>query len=978
MVRIKKIANHAERQIISIYKRNSHRQAFSISAILLLFIMLAVLAPSVVIPVRAEGGVTIELHYNRPDGNYDGWDVWSWADGMDGSGYEFAETDGEMVATIPVTPGVTKIGFIVRQGGGSWTAKDVDKDQFIELPDVLRGTVRIYVESGVEGYTRVDGDDVVTGVLVMSAKYDNETEAVIVTTTGAVSGDPMEVFTVNGPDGAVAVTAAAESGTAQYALTVGKIDIYSSYTVTFDGTEYKINMPNIYSTKAFEDEYTYAGSDLGAAWTPEKTVFRVWAPTAGSVSVNLYQSGTAGTDDRIESIPMTADVNGTWVAEKEGDLNGVYYTYAVRLGDEIHEACDPYARTTGVNGRRAMVIDLDSTDPEGWETDANPNAGLTYNDAVIYEIHVRDLSMDESSGIQNAGKYLGFTETGTKTAGGAATGVDHMKELGVTHVHLLPVYDYGSVDETKLDEPQFNWGYDPVNFNVPEGSYSTDPYNGAVRVNEMKQMVQSLHLNGLSVVMDVVYNHVQSASDFCVNQIVPGYFTRISDTGVYSNGSGCGNDTASERSMVRKYIVDSVNYWADEYHIDGFRFDLVGLLDTNTINEIVETVHASHPDVIFYGEGWKMDTAMTKDLMLTATQTHSEFTPGFAFFSDNIRDALKGGVFDKNPGFVSGASGKETGLKQDFLGLPSWSKTPAQTVNYVSCHDNNTLIDRLTLSRPDASREDLVRMNNLAAAFYMTSQGIPFMQAGEEMLRSKPNADGTLNENSYNAPDEVNSLQWDTLDEPEYAAVFEYYKGLIAFRKAHAALRLTNAEDVQASVTAVEGMPKQTLAFEVKGGVNGETSDGIYLIFNASEEAQEVTLPAGNKWDVYINGEKAGTEPIETVSGTVTVEPISAMVLLKGEAESGADSDAAEEKSGSEASSAADSGAGSDGDSELTSGAGSDAASGDSSGAAAEAASAEAGKSGIGVAWLAVIVVLAVAVIGGIAAFGKRGKKEKK
>ena len=854
-----------------------------LSAALALCVTLALMSSCIPAVFAASNGVTIALHYHRPDEAYDGWDVWAWADGQDAAGYEFTEVDGEFVATIPVKAGVTRVGFIVRSGGNNWSAKDIDADQFIELPDVLRGTVHIYVESGVEGYTRVDGEDVVTGVLISSAKYDYDAGIVIVTATGPVKGELKEVFTVSGADGEHIISDAAETGANTYSLTVEGLDLNQSYTLIFDGTEYKINMPNIYSTESFEEEYTYGGSDLGANWSSDKTVFRVWAPTAESVSVRLYESGTEGTDDLIETLPMTPDVNGTWLAEKSGDLNGTYYTFEVNVGGNVNEACDPYARTTGVNGKRAMVIDLDSTDPEGWAEDKNPNADLGVNDAIIYELHVRDLSSDPSSGIENVGKFLGLTETGTKTAGGTATGIDHIKELGVTHVHLLPVYDFGSVDETRLDEPQFNWGYDPVNYNVPEGSYSTDPYNGAVRVSEMKQMIKAMHDNGLSVVMDVVYNHVQSATEFCFNKIVPDYFSRISENGVYSNGSGCGNDTASERSMVRKYIVDSVKYWTDEYHIDGFRFDLVGLLDTQTINELVEAVHAERPDVIFYGEGWTMTTAVTKENVEMATQQNSRKTPGFAYFNDTIRDALKGSVFDRGAGFVSGDYNKGASVGICFLGKPIWCKSPTQSVNYASCHDNNTLIDRIALSRVDASREDLIKMNNLAAAIYMTSQGIPFMQAGEEMLRTKVNDDGSFNENSYNASDAVNSLKWSTLDEKEYSDVFEYYKGLIAFRKAHPALRQSDADSVRDTVTQVNGLPKGVLAFEIAAGANGDSAEGMYLIFNASEEAQSISLPEGS-WNVYINGEKAGTDAIENVSGTATVDPISALVLIRGEA----------------------------------------------------------------------------------------------
>lgn len=654
------------------------------------------------------------------------------------------------------------------------------------------------------------------------------------------------------------------------------------YTILFEGNEYPITMPNIYSTEKFEKEFTYSGSDLGATYTPEKTTFRVWAPTADTVTLNLYGSGTPDTDDLVEQLPMTAGVNGTWIVEKEGDLNGTYYTYLVSVGGNENESCDPYARTTGVNGKRAMILDLASTDPDGWENDTNPNAGMAYNDAVIYELHVRDLSSDESSGIQNAGKFLGLTETGTTTASGIPTGLDHMKDLGITHVHLLPVCDYASVDETQSDKPQFNWGYDPENYNVPEGSYSTDPYNGAVRVAEMKQMVKVLHDNQISVIMDVVYNHVYNASDFCVNQIVPGYFSRICEDGTYSNGSDCGNDTASERSMVRKYIVDSVKYWADEYHIDGFRFDLVGLIDTETINEVVTEVHKTHPDVIFYGEGWTMDTAVTKDGYKMTTQPNSTDVPGFAFFSDTLRDALKGHVFyTTRKGYVSGAADLADTIKGCFLGQAGdWCTTPAQSINYASCHDNMTLLDRITRSTPGVSEADRIRMNNLSAAIYMTAQGIPFLQAGEEMLRTKIDASGGFVENSYNSPDSVNSIKWDTLEDETYQNVYNYYKGLIAFRKAHAALRLTNAADVNANITSVDGLDDNVLAFRINGGVNGETSDGIFVIFNPNSAETYVALPDG-AWDICVNADHAGTDALVTVAGSVSVEPISAMVLVK-------------------------------------------------------------------------------------------------
>lgn len=642
-------------------------------------------------------------------------------------------------------------------------------------------------------------------------------------------------------------------------------------------------MSDFYVTDKFEKEYTYMGNDLGAVWTKEKTFFRVWAPTADEVKLNLYASGDADAEDLTEQLVMKPDVQGTWIAEKEGNLNGIYYTYLVKVEGNWQEACDPYARTTGVNGNRAMVLDLASTNPSGWETDADPHAGAAITDAVIYELHVRDISSHESSGISHAGKFLGLTECGTKTKGGMATGLDHMKELGITHLHLLPVYDYGSVDETRMDEEMFNWGYDPVNYNVPEGSYSTDPYDGAVRVKEMKQMVKALHDNGISVIMDVVYNHVHSAEEFCFNRIVPGYFSRMDADGNYSNGSECGNDTASERNMVKKYIVDSVAYWADEYHIDGFRFDLVGLIDIETINGVIAEVHKKHPNVIFYGEGWKMETAMVKKGYKLTTQENSTETPEFAFFCDTLRDALKGRVFFPNEkGYVSGADGLEKTIEGCFMGqAPDWCQKPSQSVNYASCHDNMTLIDRIVNATPEASWEEQIRMNNLAAAIYMLSEGIPFMQAGEEMLRSKKKADGSFEENSYASPDSVNNLKWNQLEEAQYRKVYEYYRGLIAFRKAHKALHLATAEEVNANVVPVKGLDKHVTAFRINGGVNGETAKHIFVIFNAGNTKTEVLLPAGT-WKVCINGELAGTETIETITtGKAVVAPISAMVLVQ-------------------------------------------------------------------------------------------------
>lgn len=717
--------------------------------------------------------------------------------------------------------------------------------------------------------------------IVFKSLFYNEKKGIVALIDREVEGEPESVFKVQDGDGNdVAFTKiTVVAGTNLTFVFSTPLDATKEYYVLYGNVKQAVQMPSPYSTDGFESKYTYDGEDLGATYESSKTTFKVWAPTAESVKVNLYESGDPEADDLIESVEMNLTEKGVYVLEKSGDLNKKYYTYTVVIKGEEKEACDPYARTTGVNGKRAMVIDLDSTNPDGWDADVNPNAGSLITDAVIYELHLRDISVDESSGITNKGKYLGLTEVGTVTADGNKTGLDYIKDLGVNYVHILPMYDYGSVDESKLDEPQFNWGYDPVNYNVPEGSYSTDPYHGEVRVQEAKKMVKSLHDNGISVIMDVVYNHVYNAEEFCFNNIVPGYFSRISDSGVYSSGSGCGNDTASERSMVRKYIVDSVKYWADEYHIDGFRFDLVGLIDVTTINEIIEEVHKTHPDVIFYGEGWDMKTQTTKNVKL-ATQSNASMMPEFAFFNDYFRDSVRGGNNGSSAGYGTGEESKYLQVSKMLQGRTTWSTTPTQIINYAACHDNYTLYDKIGLSYPNASIDEKASMTKLTASITIMSQGVPFIHNGEEILRTKTNEDGSINSNSYNSSDDVNAIKYSTLENEVYVDTYNYYKGLIAFRKAHAGLRMTTSQMVEENFTVMENTPNGVVACVIAGGANGEASDGIYMVFNATDNDVTVDLPEG-VWNVYVNAEKAGVEPISSETGSVTVKAMSCMILSK-------------------------------------------------------------------------------------------------
>ncbi len=826
--------------------------------------------------------ITVNLHYLRSDDKYDGWNVWFWTD-SDGKSYNFDESkkdDDGVVTTITVAPETMQLGFIVRLN--EWESKDTDGDRFVDLAEVISGTVDVYVTSGEEDFKVVKGDDVQTGISVFEVHVNDDYQTVEFKVSSELSQKDVEKIKILDGDlkemETTEISMDKKKGTAKIKDTFDK---KGTYYVSLDGgSPVQATMPDIYSTEEFESEYTYDGNDLGATWSKDATTFKLWAPTADAVSVNLYKEGEAGKDDKIETVEMEKGDKGVWSVEKSGDLNGVYYTYTVQVDGKENEACDPYAKTTGVNGNRAMVIDMTSTNPEGWDEDVRPNTDLKITDAFIYELQVRDLSSDESSGITNVGKFLGLTETGTTTPSGVSTGLDHMKELGITHVHLNPVYDFATVDESKLDSEQYNWGYDPKNYNVPEGSYSTDPYHGEVRVEEFKQMVETLHQNGISVVLDVVYNHTYSGEDYCFNQIVPGYFHRISENGVWSNGSGCGNDVASERAMVSKYIVDSVTYWAEEYHIDGFRFDLVGLTDVDTINAIRASLDEIDPSIIMYGEGWSMDTQTTKEGVKLATQTNAENMPGMALFSDNIRDAVKGSVFEATePGYVNGdVTGTYSTIMKSAEGKPGWSATASQVINYVSCHDNLTLWDKINSTSADKTLEERTKQNLLAASIVYTSQGTPFILAGEEMLRSKVKDDGTFDENSYSSPDSVNSIKWSSLDDENTKMVYEFYKGLIAFRKAHPALQMESTTTEQIEFYN-QGDNKGVIAYQIEPEAAG-ASGNVFVIYNPLENDVTVTLPEG-KWDVYVKGQKAGNEVLETVSGDVSVESVSCMVLVK-------------------------------------------------------------------------------------------------
>lgn len=635
------------------------------------------------------------------------------------------------------------------------------------------------------------------------------------------------------------------------------------------------------------DYEVYTGNDLGAVYSPKMTRFKVWAPEAESVKLNLYKQGEG--DNLIDQHIMKKSANGTYVFEKQGDCNGIYYTYTVVNHGEEQEAVDPYTKAAGVNGQRGMVINLAKTNPQGFEMDGYRNPEHI-TDAIIYEGSVRDFTMDESSGVFHNGKFLGLTEANTTNHFGEATALDYISGLGVTHVQILPAFDFETVDE-KNQKAQYNWGYDPDNYNVPEGSYAVSPYDGAVRIQEMKQMVLALHSRGIGVIMDVVFNHTYRRDDSNLQKIVPGYYYRSDETG-YTNGSGCGNEVASDRPMVQKLIVDSLIYWAKEYHIDGFRFDLMGVLDIDTMNVIAERLKEIRPDIYLYGEGWNGGPSSLAEEK-RAFKASAKKMPGIGMFNDDIRDTIKGSVFyDDHLGFVNGGTHLENALRYgitgavahpqvdyDAYGSKPWAKEPGQSINYVSCHDNYTLWDKLSVSCPEASEEKKKAMNRLCAAIVFTSQGVPFIQAGEEFLRSKPLPEKKgFAENSYNMPDTVNSIKWDNIH--EYPDMIAYYKGLMALRKAHPVFRMQSEVEMTHNLCFLSDTPENVVAYLLKGKGADDTPENILVIFNGNDEEILYNLPEG-KWKILVDDKTAGADGKKNISEKTDVEPLSALVLEK-------------------------------------------------------------------------------------------------
>lgn len=622
------------------------------------------------------------------------------------------------------------------------------------------------------------------------------------------------------------------------------------------------------------------------------TYFTLWAPTAEAVRLFIYPTGEGGVAD-VE-YDMSKSIAGKWTKSLDGNLVGKFYTFQVKVnGRWLDETPGIFCKATGVNGLRAAIIDMKKTDPEGWEDDRRPEL-KDFSDIVLYELHHRDFSMDGMSGMKNKGKFVALTERGTKNAEGLSTGIDHLKELGVTHVHILPSCDFGSVDE-KHPEHSYNWGYDPVNYNVPEGSYSTDPYTPSVRIKEFKQMVMALHQVGIRVVLDVVYNHVFDVASSPFERTVPGYFFRHRTDGSLADGSGCGSETASDRPMMRKYMVESVLYWVKEYHVDGFRFDLMGIHDIETMNAIREAVNAIDPSVFIYGEGWAASSPAMPEERL-AMKINTNRLNGIAAFCDELRDGLRGSWGnDKEGAFIINRQGHEESVKFGIVGAiehpqidytkinyskAPWANEPTQMISYVSCHDDLCLADRIktTLAYKGASKKvadvdeaELVRLHKLAETAVLTSQGVPLIWCGDEFLRDKKGV-----RNSYNSPDSVNAIPWQL--KTLYKEVFDYISHLINIRKEHKAFRMGSADMVRRNL---EFLPtkKNVIAYKLNGTAVGDSWNTIVVILNSNKSASKVFVPQGEFTVVCKDGvvEAGGLGKVK--GGSVTVPAQSALII---------------------------------------------------------------------------------------------------
>ncbi|NLP00119.1 MAG: type I pullulanase [Clostridiaceae bacterium] len=836
----------------------------------------------------------LRIHYYRYDQDYTGWDLWIWEKGKDGSLFMFNKQEllngdtGKVakIAEIDVSGfNSNEIGLIVRRGG--WHERDLHIDRYYAFTNNARNSYEdIYlVQDTAEIFTSLDELHLSPGF--EKAIFQNFREIFVALQAPAHFSHEQEPFQVfeNGLNLAVRHVTPIR-GNREF--------IISLENDMMPGSTYMIYKPGfrngyvdygmIYDTPEFDNLFTYNKDDLGANWSPDSTCFKVWAPTASAMFLNLYETGSG--PNLKDVVEMKREDKGVWEISISGDLSGTYYTFSSMVMGKTLEAADPYARSSGVNGRRSMVVNPAMTIPEGWESVRHKEL-LNPTDAVVYEVHVRDITIHPSSQVQYPGKFLGLAQNDTRSYENMPTGLSHLVDLGVTHVHLLPVFDFFTVDETKPSENQYNWGYDPTNFNVPDGSYATDAHNGYIRIIELKKMIMSLKKANIGVVMDVVYNHTYKTIDSDFNKLVPGYYYRQDRMGNFSNGSGCGNEIATERSMVRNFILTSVKMWAQEYKIDGFRFDLMGLIDIKTMNDIRLALDRISPSILLYGEGWTGGHSLLKGYDASSKANAAKLNK-IGFFNDNTRDAIKGDAFHQDgTGFINGNYKYKEGVKFGVVGAVyhpgidyskvnysgyAWAAYPWHCVNYTASHDNLTLYDKLLASRPDLKESDYIRLVNLAAAIVLTSQGIPFFMLGTDMMRTKKGE-----HNSYNLPDGINQIDWSL--KHRYQQVFNYHKGLISLRKAHPAFRMIQAEEIRKNLTFYP-CPEHAIAFSLNNYANNDSWKTIFVAYNAGMQKQSFSLPMHGHWNVVVDEKTAGVNTLyDFIGDVIDVPAISAMVL---------------------------------------------------------------------------------------------------
>lgn len=892
----------------------------------LVLILLVLSSLSLVFFVKANQPVEqIYIHYYRYNEDYANWNVWAWQNlpvGLEGSSYSFSQDTtseefnyGGVVTVIDVNqkfPGIERLGLIVRKG--EWLEKDVDADRFVNIPQTTaNGEFHIYL---VEGDSRIgtslndpEGPD---RYPKFKNAYFTELNKIAFSTTEEITGQSIIVkedgvgidvveFTINGTNGTVTLGKDVDFSKSYLIEAVFPSDDSTNHlAVTFDG---------IYDSEEFEEAFGYLGDDLGAVVYDNHTSFRVWAPVSQSVFLRLYNTGTpamyGGTDTPYKIVEMIKDVKGTFYHEEVGNLHGIYYTFSVTNGSLTSEVVDPYAKSTGVNGLRGMVVDFSQVNPNGFSYDNRVNNMTNATDAIIYELHVRDLTMHSSwNGTEaNRGKFLGLVEQGTRYQT-FKTGFDHIVDLGVTHVQILPFFDFGVVDETRLNDEEynsFNWGYMPLNFNAPEGSFSSDPYDGEKRVFELKQMIHEFNEAGIRINMDVVYNHHGLTANSNFELIVPGYYFRKTASGAFSNGSGTGNETASERIMMRKFMIDSVKYWAYEYNISGFRFDLMALHDVETMNLLAEALHELDETIMVYGEPW-MGGSSPLPASEQAGKANLWEMPVIGAFNDDLRDGVKGSVFARDQGgYIQGKFDNSTvtrvkygivggiaypGINGSLLSpLKVWHTQPTKTVNYVTAHDNNTLHDKLYQTLVEEGKLSLIpAMQKQANAIVLTSQGIAFLHAGDELLRSKPLVDKPgFDHNSYESPDEVNQIRWDLMTDATTQNVYNYYKGLIALRNAHPSFRMIDSQHVIDSLKFIDTEVSGVIAYEITNEISGDDFETIIVIHNPLERNIQLTLPGASNYHILVNGDVAGTEYISSHTGgeRITLTANSTYVIYK-------------------------------------------------------------------------------------------------